>query len=162
MNLMDSKHDEVVASFITFMQNIRELLSKNRPRLLKFINKQGLLFHKDPFGKTYNAIIFIGKHGKCKMKEYAEFFHLSPGTATGSVNTLIKRGFVQRANKSSDRRVVEIELTKKGKIIYDKGMEFQQKEIKDILDVLTNEEIESLINILHKLNTSFNIFTDKQ
>ena len=51
----------------------------------------------------------------CTMCELAERLHLQGSTTTGLVDRLARRGLVQRRRSQTDRRVVHVALTTKGR-----------------------------------------------
>lgn len=59
----------------------------------------------------------IHDYGKCKLKTLANERDISPPTATGLIDRLVKAGYVKRHQDSSDRRAVMISLTKKGEMV---------------------------------------------
>lgn len=57
----------------------------------------------------------VGKHGEIIMSQIADFVNVPISTATGIVERLVKNGFMERERSDTDRRVVVIKLTDKGK-----------------------------------------------
>ncbi|WP_415803803.1 MarR family winged helix-turn-helix transcriptional regulator, partial [Hathewaya histolytica] len=67
----------------------------------------------------------------------------------------VKKGYVERMRSDTDRRVVLIELTRKGKLAYRVHQKFHSDMIKATIEGLTEEEEKVLINSLEKLNNFF-------
>ena len=77
------------------------------------------------------------------------------GTLTIAVNNLVKKGYVVRERMESDRRVVLIELTNKGKTVYRLHRRFHDIMVNRTINGLTEEEEKILIRALQKLNNFF-------
>ena len=89
------------------------------------------------------------------MSEVAQDLGITVGTLTTAINRLIKKGYVERSRIEEDRRVVLVELTKKGKIAHRLHERFHSEMVRSMLDTLLDEEKEILISSLGKLNSYF-------
>ncbi len=147
---MSDNYDLLVNEFIQFLESIREMLVTGWPGLIQLIKDK--VGDKDPFGRYFQVILYIGNHDRSTMTEFAEFFDLSPATATGLVDRLVQLDIVQREPSKKDRRKVEIFLAERGMQIYNMAYSFQEKEIKRMVNLLTEDEIDFLIKIAKKLN----------
>ena len=65
-------------------------------------------------------IQYVALNGRKKMKEIGETFNVKLSTLTSIVDKIEKQKFVKRVNSKSDRRAVYLDLTPKGKGLYDK------------------------------------------
>lgn len=70
---------------------------------------------------------------------------------TYAVDRLEKLGLVVRTRSEKDRRVIQLELTEKGKEILLKAEKIYSEVTREKLNVLSEEEISTLIQILQKL-----------
>lgn len=61
------------------------------------------------------VLYYLFEESRCKMKTLAGHLRVSPAAATGLVDRLIGQGLVARENEPSDRRVVWIVLSAKGR-----------------------------------------------
>ena len=85
------------------------------------------------------------------MSEIAKDLQITMGTLTTAVDKLIKKGYALRKRSEDDKRVVLVELTDTGleaKKIHD---EFHQDMIDSVVEELTDQEEEVLIESLNKL-----------
>lgn len=57
--------------------------------------------------------------GPKKMKEIGQHFNVKLSTLTSIIDKIERQRLVKRVNSSSDRRVVYLEVTKKGQRLYD-------------------------------------------
>ncbi len=98
---------------------------------------------------------YIGNKNQINMKEFIEYFNLNAGTATRVIDQLVKKNFIIRESMDGDRRKVGLKLSEFGLYIYSKLKEIEKGEIKKVLDVLSDDDIENLIRILKKINKIF-------
>ena len=97
----------------------------------------------------------IGMYTQRTMSEVAQDLKITVGTLTTAINKLIKKEYVVRKRIEEDRRVVLVELTKKGKLAYRLHEKFHNDMIKATVEGLTEEEEKVLISSLEKLNEFF-------
>ncbi|VYU11744.1 MarR family transcriptional regulator [Clostridium tertium] len=105
--------------------------------------------------REMHTIEAIGSKSKKMMSEVAQDLGITVGTLTTSINRLIKKGYVERSRIEEDRRVVLVELTKKGKIANRLHERFHNEMVKEMMNGLLDEEKEVLISSLDKLNKYF-------
>jgi len=97
----------------------------------------------------------IGMYTQRTMSEVAQDLKITVGTLTTAINKLIKKDYVARKRIEEDRRVVLVELTKKGKLAYRLHEKFHNDMITATIDGLSEGEEEVLISSLEKLNDFF-------
>lgn len=89
------------------------------------------------------------------MTELAGQLDITLGTLTTAVNHLVKKGYVLRRRSEDDRRIVYIQLTKRGKLAFRVHHKFHSDMVKEAIGQLTEEEGEVLVKSLEKLNNFF-------
>lgn len=102
-----------------------------------------------------HVIEAIGLGEGKKMSTVAKALNVTLGTLTISVNSLVKKGYVDRVRSEKDRRVVLVSLTKAGVQAYKHHEKFHAEMIQNIVDHLETEEQEVLQKALDKLNCFF-------
>lgn len=102
-----------------------------------------------------HTIEAIGMYTPRSMGEVAQDLGITVGTLTTAINKLIKKEYVERKRIEEDRRVVLVELTKKGKLAYRVHEKFHKDMIKATVDGLNENEEEILTSSLEKLNVFF-------
>lgn len=102
-----------------------------------------------------HTIEAVGMYGSRTMTEVAQDLKITVGTLTIAINNLVKKGYVERNRSESDRRVVEISLTRKGKLAYRVHEKFHTDMIKSTIKGLSDEEESVLVRALDNLNTFF-------
>ena len=115
--------------------------------------KQGAL--NDLSVTEIHTIEAVGMYELKNMSEIASDLDITVGTLTMAINNLVKKGYVERVKKEGDRRVVQVRLTKKGKVAYRLHEKFHKDMVKETVQGLSPEEEEILISSLEKLNSFF-------
>lgn len=102
-----------------------------------------------------HTIDAIGMYEKRTMGEIAQKLDITVGTLTTAINKLIKKGYVERHRIEEDRRVVLVNVTKKGKLAYRLHQKFHSDMINETISGLSEEEEKILISALERLNSYF-------
>ncbi len=89
------------------------------------------------------------------MTEVASQIGVTVGTLTTSINRLVKKEYVLRERSETDRRYVQIKLSKKGKLAYRVHEAFHEKMVRTMTDCLSSEDNEVLIVSLKRLTQFF-------
>jgi DNA-binding MarR family transcriptional regulator len=89
------------------------------------------------------------------MSTVAKALGVTMGTLTISVNSLVKKGFVERIRSEEDRRVVLISLTTQGKKAFKYHQQFHEEMIQSIVGQLDADEKKVLQKSLSNLNIFF-------
>ena len=89
------------------------------------------------------------------MTTVAKTLSVTTGTLTISVNSLVKKGYVERTRSEEDRRVVLISLTDKGRKAHAQHQKFHQEMIDAIIKELDGNEQLILEKALSNLNQFF-------
>ena len=97
------------------------------------------------------SLLLIDKRKEITMTELAESIHSPMSTATGVTDRLVKNGYLVRARSEQDRRIVVVRLTEKGEREIAKLKELISGYIDKIAEELTQEEIQSFIQIVSKI-----------
>lgn len=100
-----------------------------------------------------HTIDAVGLYGSKTMSEVATELEITMGTLTIAVDKLIKKGYLERSRSDVDRRIVNISLTKRGKLAYRIHEKFHLDMVKAVLMDFNQQEEEILLTALGKLNT---------
>lgn len=112
---------------------------------------------KDLSVTEIHTIEAIGFYESRSMSEVAADLRITVGTLTTAVNKLINKGYVERKRIEEDRRVVLIQLTKRGKLAYRIHEKFHRDMVKATIEGLTEDEEKVLVRAMEQLNTFFKI-----
>lgn len=104
-----------------------------------------------------HTIEAIGMYVPRSMSDVAYDLNITVGTLTTAINNLFKKGYVERSRIEEDRRVVLINLTKKGKLAYRIHKKFHSDMVKETIEGLDEEEERVLAKALGKLNEFFTV-----
>ena len=99
------------------------------------------------------ALEVIKMLGNPTISQFADFLNISQSNATYKVNSLMKKGYLERQNSASDRREYHLVLSEK----YHKYMEFmsgyEQTVISRIKESFSPEDVEKLDELLGKISS---------
>lgn len=111
--------------------------------------------YKDITGNDMHVMQAIGIGEPKNMSTIAKELSVTVGTLTIAMNSLVKKGYVNRERGKTDRRVVYISLSEKGREAYLNYEEFHHHMIEDVLNELEPEETKALVKALVKLDQWF-------
>lgn len=97
----------------------------------------------------------IGAMEPVRMSELAKSIGITLATLTVACDKLEAKGLVSRARSHTDRRVVNITLTPKGRAAYEHHKAFHERMIASVLDTLSPEQTAVLVQSLEKLQDFF-------
>ena len=110
---------------------------------------------KDITNNDMHVIEAIGLDTAKNMTSVAKTLEVTTGTLTIAVNSLVKKGYVDRVRSEEDRRVVLVSLSDKGKKAYLHHRKFHEDMIEAVVSEMTEEEQQVLEKALIKLITFF-------
>lgn len=102
--------------------------------------------------KEMHTIDIIGNSKDVTPTDIAKELLVTLGTVTTSLNKLEAKGYIARTRSLTDRRVVYISLTSKGRLLYRLHRQFHKNMVLKVLDGMTENEAQSLQNGLAKLH----------
>lgn len=111
--------------------------------------------YKDMTTNDMHVIEAIGREEPRNMTAVARALNVTTGTLTISMNSLVKKGYVQRVRSEEDRRVVLVSLTEKGRNAFDHHKRFHEEMIAHVVEGLSEEEKQVLQKSLNQLNGFF-------
>ncbi|MBD5491458.1 MAG: MarR family transcriptional regulator [Lachnospiraceae bacterium] len=111
--------------------------------------------YRDVTTNDMHVMEAIGPDEAKNMTRVAKELEVTTGTLTISVNSLVKKGYVDRTRSEEDRRVVLISLSGKGRKAYFHHRRFHEEMINAILRELSEEEQRVLEQALFKLTRFF-------
>lgn len=117
--------------------------------------------YNDVTTNDMHVIEAIGMDEAKNMTSVARSLDVTTGTLTIAVNSLVKKGYVDRVRSEEDRRVVLISLSEKGKRAYLHHRKFHDRMIGAVVEELTEEEQQVLERALTKLNQFFRTTADR-
>jgi DNA-binding MarR family transcriptional regulator len=93
----------------------------------------------------------LDAEGPSPMAHLSHETLVTQAAITVIVDNLEEGGFVRRTRSEEDRRVVNVEITPKGKLKHKEALKIHKVFIERMLEGLTDEELATLSNIMGKL-----------
>ncbi|AEX85068.1 MarR family transcriptional regulator [Marinitoga sp. 1135] len=90
----------------------------------------------------FYIIVFLGLKGPQKMAKIAEIFSTTKSNVTNIIDSLEEREYVIRNRSKDDRRVILIELTEKGKNVFNETTENFKLIFEDFMKKVSKEDFE--------------------
>ncbi|MCI8416979.1 MAG: MarR family transcriptional regulator [Lachnospiraceae bacterium] len=97
----------------------------------------------------------VGLQEPKNMSTVAKALSVTVGTLTIAVNSLVKKGYVERVRSVEDRRVVLLSLTEKGRRAYAHHQRFHENMVHAVVERLEDQELEVLVKALRYLEDYF-------
>ena len=122
---------EIAKSFhlLAFHKSINQNLHPGQPKLLAIIkNKEGI-----------------------SQKELATTICVKPSTITGMLNTLESNQYVYRKVDETDKRVMRVYLTPKGKELATQSQLLMKQHSEQLFEDFSPEELHSLLTLSNKM-----------
>lgn len=110
---------------------------------------------KDISNNDMHIIEAIGEKDAKNMSTVAKALSVTMGTLTIAINSLVKKGYVDRIRSEKDRRVVLISLSEKGMRAYNHHRQFHEQMVKATIKGLTKDEMKVLGQALSNLKEFF-------
>lgn len=111
--------------------------------------------YKDVTTNDMHVIEAIGTGEQKNMTTVAKALHVTTGTLTISINSLVKKGYVSRVRSEEDRRVVLVSLTSKGREAFLHHKRFHEQMIETVVEQFSEEEKQVLEKALKRINLFF-------
>ncbi|KXG11445.1 Transcriptional repressor MprA [Anoxybacillus sp. P3H1B] len=97
------------------------------------------------------CLLWMSRNDEVIMSQIADFLNIPMSTATGIVNRLVKNGYMERYRIETDRRVVVIRLTEKGKDLAEEIKRKTSHYFAIVISALDEEEKTFLLRIFQKI-----------
>ena len=95
------------------------------------------------------------------MTTIAKKMKITVGSLTTSMNSLVKKHYVERNRSEEDRRIVNITLTEKGIKAYKHHEEFHEKMSQAAISEMSEDEVKVLLKSLNNLSKFFHSYDNE-
>ena len=95
------------------------------------------------------------------MTTIAKKMKITVGSLTTSMNSLVKKHYVERNRSEEDRRIVNITLTEKGIKAYKHHEEFHEKMAQAAISEMSEDEVKVLLKSLNNLSKFFHSYDNE-
>ncbi|WP_125702271.1 MarR family winged helix-turn-helix transcriptional regulator [Lacticaseibacillus daqingensis] len=106
---------------------------------------------KDLSIKEMHTIDAIGLHAEPSSATVARRLHVTAGTLTVAVKNLVRKGYVERRHEQGDGRVVNLALTRKGRLMYRAHAAYHQKMVASFVTGFNDHEVGLIESALDNL-----------
>lgn len=110
---------------------------------------------KDITNNDMHILEAIGIDEPRSMSTIARSLNVTVGTLTTNMSSLEEKGYILRQRSTTDKRVVLVTLTEKGKKAFYHHRNFHRHMIHTLIRDLDENEMKVLISCLNKLNRFF-------
>lgn len=118
--------------------------------------------YRDITNNDMHIIEAIGIEEPRRMSDIAKRLDVTMGTLTTNMNSLEDKGYIVRERSTTDKRVVLVVLTPKGKKAFYHHRGFHRDMIKAIVKGLDEEEMKVMIKCLLNINEFFKKYEEEQ
>lgn len=125
--------------------------------LIRRIMQGNYLYNKE-LNKKYqvsapqlSSLLALYENGPLPPSQIAKYIMVNSSTVTGIIDRLEQKGLAQRSRISTDRRVITVTLTDKGRELAEHAPPPIQEKIVEGLQKLPPHEIEKIVQALTKL-----------
>lgn len=110
-----------------------------------YLNKFGLT------GNTWRVLSLIGYYGPMSASDVCRHGSLEADKVTRAVDILVRKKYVIRRRNREDRRKVVLSLSAAGRRVFDELERHRYAMERELLSVLSPDELDSLYSILDKI-----------
>ncbi len=106
---------------------------------------------------TFRVLAFLDRHPDASLSEVAEFIGMALPSMSKLVDSMVRRGFVARAESARDRRCVVLTITAVGSRILSNARKATQLRLRELLATLTEDERSNIVRALGSLRSIFDL-----
>jgi len=96
-------------------------------------------------------LIYLNKMGELRMTDVARYLSVTTAAATGLVDRLVRGGYVSRVYDPSDRRIIRVRLTEKGKDLVKNLIVHKVARIKEVFSRLSDKDRTDYLRVLTRI-----------
>jgi len=115
-------------------------------RVLVAVAARSLTDHEEEVTlQQYRALVVLASRGPQRPVDLAESLGVDPSTTTRMCDRLAHKRLISRRRQGSDRRVVKLDLSARGRMLVSSVTQRRREEIRRILERVPEEERDGLI-----------------
>jgi len=131
------------------------LIGRIQYKANRFLSREMKVHQIKGLAPSHGEILgYLMARGPLPMSEIGRTIDKDKSTITALVSKLIKRGYVERKSDPADSRISLIRLTRKGMALKPDFLLIAQKLRAHSYKGMSDEERETLVSLLTKLNTN--------
>jgi len=136
--------------FCRYVVNIERLL-----RIVSILVRQrgrDILTDFDITPPQFNALLHLDESGAITMGELCQKMYLACSTATDLIDRMERNGLIERSRDTTDRRVIRLHITERGRKIIGEVMQARRRYLSGILTKMSDEDKTRLIESLEQIH----------
>ena len=102
----------------------------------------------------FHIVSLLERHGEMPMSRLADMLDVSDSNASGVVDRLEERGYVERIRVPDDRRVVHVRTTEAGRQMLAEAEVLKDEMVEKVLDRLDASQLERLAHAVDDLGAA--------
>jgi DNA-binding MarR family transcriptional regulator len=106
-----------------------------------------------------HVLHMVEHHGEMPMSRLAEMLDVSLSNATGLIDRVAERGFVERIRVATDRRMVVIKLTPTGRQMMDEMEDLRDEILRRVLEQLSPTQLAGVATAMADLRDAVAVTT---
>lgn len=142
------------------MNHRKQLMQQTMPGLLRLIHGFRYVFGQSGQATEQTTMLqvqvlsLLYVYPNSTAKDIGDAMYLSSSATTQLLQRLFESGWIERKNDVTDRRSVRLSLTEAGSEMLHEYRSEKGAKIRDIFSVLTDDELESFVSTIAKLNNT--------
>jgi len=117
--------------------------------------------NKDIHRGQIHLLFVISQNNGVIQRDLADMIDMRPPSLTEKLANLEKHSLITRKQDEKDRRIMHVYLTDEGRSVIDGFVQANNKLSSCIFDCLTEEEIETMLVLVNKINTNLEAIDSK-
>lgn len=90
------------------------------------------------------AIFYVHRFGGCAVSEVGEHLGVTSAAASQLLDRLVDQGYLVRSEDSQDRRIKRIQLTDRGRRVFEEGIQARGSWMDDLAKELSEDEKQTI------------------
>ena len=132
-------------------------------RVLVAVAARSLADHETEISlQQYRALVVLASRGTLRPVDLAEALGVDPSTATRLCDRLVTKRLISRRRQASNRRVVHLDLSGRGRLLVQSVTERRREEIRRVLASIPRSERDGLIRAFRSFGTAAGEVPDGQ
>ncbi len=102
----------------------------------------------------YSILRYLTEEGSMPMVQMANNIMVTQGWITGLIDSMEKRNLVERTRSKDDRRVIELNITKEGRNVFERAKKVHLEYIANCIKHMDDETVSSTVRLLRDLRSN--------
>lgn len=119
------------------------------------LKRQNELFPKTKYKLADGHILilmYLSRKTVCTVSDITSYLGITSGGGTVLTDALLKHNLITRTRSETDRRVVQLSLTKEGESIVEQIIKQRAEKFTQLFNGIEEDDIQKIISIFYKLD----------